>query len=262
MRIMNRIKYFSTEYGGYRALRWAQDHIADRARLREFSERLEFYRSFIREDDLCFDVGSNIGDISAVLLRLGARVIAIDPQPAAMRELRARLAGNAKLACVQAGVAESPGELELYLHDQVGTTSMVKEWSPGRIVNSITVPVMTLDDLIARFGVPRYCKIDVEGFELNVLRGLSSQLELLSFEFHIDQKSMTAASRCLNLLEQHGDIEMNITSYKRYAFAWSNWVRRNDFEKRFADDFGDDPAFAYGDIFVRYLTKPRQAWKN
>ena len=224
MRIMNRIKYFSTEYGGYRALRWAQDHIADRARLREFCERLEFYRSFIHEDDLCFDVGSNIGDISAVLLRLGARVIAIDPQPAAMRELRARLAGNAKLTCVQAGVAESPGELELYLHDQVGTTSMVKEWSPGRIVNSITVPVMTLDDLIVRFGVPRYCKIDVEGFELNVLRGLSRQLELLSFEFHADQKNMTAASRCLNLLEQLGDIEMNVITHRRNAFAWSSWV--------------------------------------
>jgi FkbM family methyltransferase len=255
MRIMNRIKNFSTAYGGYRALRWAQDHISDRARLREFRERLEFYRSLIHRDDLCFDVGSNIGDISAVLLGLGARVVAVDPQPAAMRELRARLAGNARLTCVQAGVAESPGELELYLHDQVGTTSMVKEWSAGRVINSITVPVVTLDDLIARFGVPRYCKIDVEGFELNVLRGLGRQLDLLSFELHTDQKSMAAASRCLNLLEQHGDIEMNVISYKRYSFAWSKWVGRNDFEKRFAADFGDDPAFAYGDIFVRCPTR-------
>ena len=252
MNVMNKIKKLSTEYGGYKTLRWVQDHIVDRSRLKEFGQRQQFYRKLINENDLCFDIGANIGDISAVLLRMGARVVAVDPQPAAMRELKARLGHNKNLTCVEAGVADKPGQLNLYLHDQVGTTSMLQDWSAGKTTGKITVPVTTLDDLIARFGVPKYCKIDVEGFELNVLQGLNKKIRLLSLEFHSDPKNMTITSRCLNLLEQQGDIEINIISFRNYEFAWQKWVLRNDFERKFAAELSDNPAFAYGDIFIRY----------
>jgi FkbM family methyltransferase len=252
MNVTNKIKNLSTEYGGYKALRWVQDHIVDRSRLKEFSQRREFYRKLIGENDLCFDVGANIGDISAVLLQLGARVVAIDPQPAAMRELKARLDDNRNLTCVEAGVADKPGQLDLYLHDQVGTTSMVQDWSAGNVTGKITVPVTTLDALISRFGLPKYCKIDVEGFELNVLEGLSKRINLLSLEYHSDAKNMTTTSRCLNFLEQQGDIEMNIISFRNYQFAWPKWVARNDFERKFSAELSENPAFAYGDVFIRY----------
>jgi FkbM family methyltransferase len=252
MSVVNKIKNLSTEYGGYKALRWMQDHIVDRSRLKEFGQRRKFYGKLISANDLCFDIGANIGDISSALLSLGARVVAVDPQPAAMRELKARLAHNKKLTCVEAGLADKPGKLDLYLHDQVGTTSMVADWSAGKTTGKITVPVTTLDDLVARFGFPKYCKIDVEGFELKVLQGLSNRIELLSLEYHSDPKNMTVTSQCLNLLEQRGDIEINVISYRNYEFAWPTWVGRNDFEKKFAAELGDNPAFAYGDIFIRY----------
>jgi FkbM family methyltransferase len=249
---MSRIKNLSAEYGGYSALRWMQDHVVTRSRLKEFAQRREFYRRLIAQGDLCFDVGANIGDISAVLLQLGAKVVAIDPQPAAMRELKARLGHHGQLTCVEAGVAAAPGELDLYLHDQVGTTSMVPDWNAGKTKGKIIVPVTTLDALIERFGLPKYCKIDVEGFELNVLKGLNRKIELISLEFHADAKNMTITSQCLNLLEQQGDIDINIISFRNYEFAWKKWATRNDFEKRFAAELADDPAFAYGDVFIRY----------
>jgi hypothetical protein len=81
---------------------------------------------------------------------------------------------------------------------------------------------------------------------------LSKRIGFLSLEYHSDPKNMTVTSRCLNLLEQQGDIEINVISYRNYEFAWAKWAGRNDFEKKFAAELGDDPAFVYGDIFIRY----------
>jgi hypothetical protein len=85
-----------------------------------------------------------------------------------------------------------------------------------------------------------------------VLKGLNRKIELISLEFHADAKNMTITSQCLNLLEQQGDIDINIISFRNYEFAWKKWATRNDFEKRFAAELADDPAFAYGDVFIRY----------
>lgn len=259
MSVMNKIKNLSTEFGGYRMLRWMQDHVIDRARLKESSQRRRFYRQLIAPGDLCFDVGSNIGDISSVLLDLGAKVVAVDPQPAAMRELKARLAGNGNLTCVEAGVADKPGELDLYLHDRVGTTSMVSDWGAGKTTGKITVPVTTLDALIARFGRPKYCKIDVEGFELNVLQGLKERIGLLSLEFHADERNMAVTHQCLDLLEQQGPIQINVIPFNHYGFAWADWTTKNDFERKFSAELAGNPDYAYGDIFIRCRDRDAEA---
>jgi FkbM family methyltransferase len=252
MSVRNQIKNLSTRYGGYRILRWVQDHVVDRSRLDESAERRRFYGRLISPDDLCFDVGSNIGDVSSVLLALGARVVAVDPQPAAMRELKARLGRHRNLTCVEAGLSDKPGELDLYLHDQVGTTSMVPDWGAGKTTGKITVPVTTLDGLIKRFGCPKYCKIDVEGFELNVLEGLNERIGLLSLEFHADERNMTMTRLCLDRLEKQGRLQVNVIPFSSYAFAWPKWVTRDEFETKFWTELSNNPEFAYGDIFIRY----------
>lgn len=251
MSFLNTVKGYSVNYGGYKVLRWMQDKLFEPSRMEEFRKRMNFYQQLIRPSDLCFDVGSNIGDISAVLLQIGARVVAIDPQPNAMRELRARLGNNSNLSCLDLGLADAPGTLMLYLHDKVGTTSMIQNWGSGKQVGSIHVDVTTLDDVILKFGLPKYCKIDVEGFEINVLRGLTQRIELLSFEYHSDTKSLLASIECLKVLETYGPITANVVPFGNYQFAWERWKSRSEFEQDFVGGLSKDPAYAYGDIFVR-----------
>ena len=252
MGLLNALKQKSIGYGGYGLLRWIKDHFVDPQRAREFREREAFFGALIKPGDLCFDVGSNIGDISAVLLRLGARVVAIDPQPRAMHELKARLGAYPRLTCLETGLGAAPGEATLFLTEGVGTCSMVQDWLPGVAAKgSVKVPVTTLNAVIARHGRPAFCKIDVEGFELEVLKGLSGGLPLVSIEYHMTAEDLAKITQCLDRLGAFGPISLNLIPSDRAKFAWPDWLDRTEFDRRFPGELRDDPAFAYGDIFIR-----------
>src|SRR5947199_309021 len=86
------------------------------------------------------------------------------------------------------------------------TTGSPRGCIPGSSgsVGEIEVEVTTLDTLIAAHGEPRFCKIDVEGFELEVLGGLTRRLPYLSLEFNRGQGEQLDA--CLDYLERFGPL--------------------------------------------------------
>jgi FkbM family methyltransferase len=163
---------------------------------RHFRRRLRsFHREFIKPGDLVFDVGANVGDYTAAFLGLGARVVAIEPDDQALGELRRRFAADERVSIVPMGVSDSKGTTQLYVSTEGGTplSTMSEEWisaaqESGRFHFSwkpaAQVEVTTLDSLIGRFGLPAFVKVDVEGFELQVVRGLSRSVAAVSLEFH------------------------------------------------------------------------------
>lgn len=165
--------------------------------------------NFVRPGDLVFDVGAHIGDRVASFQRLGARVVAVEPQPSMVRALRL-LYGRSRSVVIEAlAVGREPGRARMLINVDNPTVSSVSPafveaahgapgWESQRWSETADVAVTTLDALIAKHGVPAFIKIDVEGFEAEALSGLSQAVPALSFEFTTIQREIGLAciERC------------------------------------------------------------------
>jgi FkbM family methyltransferase len=170
------------------------------------------YREFVRPDDLVFDVGAHVGDRIAAFRRLGARVVAVEPQPALVFTLKALYGRSADVTIEGKAVGRNPGTISMWINTDNPTISTASNdfvraaegaagWEGQVWDRSIEVPVTTLDELIAAHGVPTFIKIDVEGFEEEALAGLTRRVNALSFEFTTIQREMAHAciERCVAL---------------------------------------------------------------
>jgi FkbM family methyltransferase len=167
---------------------------------------------FVKRGDLAFDVGSHVGDRVASFRRLGARVVAVEPQPALGFTLNMLYGRDRDVAIERVAVGRSSGEIELKLNTANPTVSTASGafvdaardadgWREQHWDRSIRVPITTLDALIAKHGAPAFIKIDVEGFEEEALLGLSQPVNALSFEFTTIQRDVARAciERCVAL---------------------------------------------------------------
>lgn len=177
---------------------------------------------------LVFDIGANIGAKAAAMRDKGARVVCFEPQPACAEELRKRFSGDPDVQVVQTALGAARGKARMSLCPAAPTVSTMSEtWKTGRFRDmvwneEIEVPVETLDWAISQYGMPDYCKIDVEGFEYDVLQGLSTALPLLSFEF--TKEFTDRAADCLHVLEQCGFHLFNVSYGETGRFRFDQWL--------------------------------------
>lgn len=219
------------------------------------------YSQFIRSGDLVFDIGAHLGDRSTAFAALGARVVALEPQPRLLRWLRRLTRHQPGIVCLPMAAGRAPGNAELALSFRnPAVASLDSRWrehlrktTPGfrhvRWEGSVTVAVTTLDELIRQYGQPSFCKIDVEGSEAEVLAGLSQPLPALSFEF-VDG-SLAQASQCLEELERLGQYEFNVIAGEQRCLIWTSWQRQEPLQGWL--DAGAD-GIASGDIYARLLS--------
>ena len=192
---------------------------------------------FVQPGDLVFDLGSHVGDRVDSFLRLGCRVVAVEPQPALLALLRAIYRRRRDVVIEPLAAGDAEGEIELHLNlpnptVATGSTAFIASaagapgWQEQRWSARTVVPVTTLDRLIARHGQPAFVKIDVEGFEDRVLRGLSRPVPALSFEFTTIQREVALASlhRCAEL----GSYRFDATLGESHAFVHRRWLEADE----------------------------------
>jgi FkbM family methyltransferase len=193
-----------------------------------------FYASFVDAGDLVFDVGAHLGDRTAAFSALGARVVALEPQPFLVPWLRRLVGGKEGVTVVQEAVGREEGRTRLWVSPATPTVSTVaQEWKDRlpeanptfqgvRWNESVEVPVTTLDRLIRRYGTPGFCKIDVEGHEAEVLAGLGRALPALSVEFVAG--GLEVAQACVRRLQELGTYEFNAVGGEERRFLLDGWV--------------------------------------
>ena len=191
------------------------------------------YGQFARPGDLVFDIGAHVGDRIAVFRRLGARVVAVEPQPALVRTLKLIYGRDRAVAIEPVAVGRGSGMLELSLNVDNPTVSTASDafrraaagapgWEGQAWTRTIRVPATTLDALVARYGVPAFIKIDVEGFEAEALAGLTRPSPALSFEFTTIQRGVAAA--CIERCARLGYARYNAMLGESHALVHVDWV--------------------------------------
>jgi len=191
------------------------------------------YGSFVGRGDLVFDIGAHVGDRVASFRRLGARMVAVEPQPAMVKVLKLFYRRDPDVAIEAVAVGRSTGTISLMINADNPTVSTASRefvnaargapgWEAQRWSRSIQVPVTTLDSLIDKYGVPAFIKIDVEGFEEEALQGLAHAVKALSFEFTTIQRDVAFAciERCIAL----GYARFNAALGESQTFVNADWV--------------------------------------
>jgi len=218
-------------------------------------EVTNFYSQFLKKGDICFDIGANFGDYTRYFLKLKAKVICVEPQKKCIEKLYERFGKNKNVIIIEKAVGRKSYLGEIQISEKSSSLStMSNKWKEkSRYSRKLKwnttqeVEVTTLDNLIDTYGTPSFCKIDVEGFEIEVLAGLTKKIPLLSFEFHIEL--FDDAKTCLNHLINLGYSKFNFAVYGGWSFCSIKWLYYEEIIELI--NKAEDNVFLTGDIYAK-----------
>lgn len=216
-----------------------------------------FYRPLVPAGGLAFDVGAHAGNRTLAWRRLGARVVAVEPQPDFTRLLRWLCRRDPGVVVEAVAIDRAPGEIALHLSyatptvttassDFIADTRAIPSFGQVDWGATLRVPALTLDDLIARHGRPDFVKIDIEGLEEAALEGLSTPVAGLSFEFLAG--TAPRAKACLERLEALAPYRYNVSKGESLTWLFPDWQPRRALDAWLDDVQGQDFS---GDIYAR-----------
>lgn len=201
-------------------------------------EIARFYRRFVKKGDLCFDIGANRGERTDCLVRIGARVIALEPQNSCYTILQNKYKAHPEVTVMRYALGSKEEEAELLICNETNECSTLsKEFVSvyARISHlnwgrTEKIKVTTLDKLCQEFGTPAFCKVDVEGYEFEVFSGLSRPIRFICFEFNYPLLSDTVKS--LERLSLLGNYQCNYLKYETMELALTDWLPVKTFTAR------------------------------
>jgi len=220
------------------------------------------YGQFTRPGDLVFDVGAHVGNRVRAFAALGCRVVALEPQPRVAAVLRAVCGRLSRVDVVEAAVGDAEGEASLDTSDWNPTVATLAQgWRRARENDPdfahvqwnrrLTIRQTTLDALIARYGMPAFVKIDVEGAEPLVLKGLTRPIAALSFEYL--PRALDEARACCARLSALGEYEFNWSAGESYRLESPTWIDARQLMDALSAAGGGQRRS--GDVYARRVTR-------
>lgn len=221
--------------------------------IKDYLKMISFYAQFLHKGDLVFDIGANMGNFTMNFLRMNTQVVSVEPQLACLKELYKRFGKNKRVTIVgkALGRDECSGRISISAKE-TGIATLSERWKKeGRFSKNYEwtinqkVKITTLDHLIKSYSLPKFCKIDVEGFELEVLKGLSYKIPIICFEF--TKEFVDDALTCMKHLESLGNVNFNFVKNVRFKLDQPTWSSPNKIYETLISDPDD---YLWGDIYA------------
>lgn len=222
-----------------------------------FKKELDFYKGLLErrpeKNNLIFDIGANMGRKSFFFSKLSKNVFAFEPGDRLYNYLIRRFK-NSNVEIVNSALGSSISVAQYYqLEDNQAYNSLSEKhlkttvYKNGISTNAITgkkVDIITLEKCIEDYGSPKYIKIDVEGYEEEVIKGLKRIIPIISFEANLpDFKEET--TRIINYLDELSSFEYRYNYTKDLSFILPEFISGEEMQKIIANYQG-----TYMEIYV------------
>jgi FkbM family methyltransferase len=209
----------------------------------------------LKAGDTVFDIGANTGAKTELFLKYNVKVICIEPQEECLVELTNKFYGNGCVTIIPLALSSdglprmfrlaNASTLSTFSEDFIERTKSKRfknyEWNAP-----IEIRTSTIDNLIENYGIPNFCKIDVEGSEVEVLKGLSYPIPCISIEYTPELKEN--ALTCMNILESIGRYTYKYSEGESLTFSNDTWLAKDDMSEYL---YTNIPHIDFGDIYAR-----------
>ncbi len=208
------------------------------------------FSGLVNTGDLVFDVGANYGVYTNLFLSMQVRsVVTVEPNVRLAKKLV-----RSGVYSVNVALGSHNHYANYYTGELDGFSTLSLEFMQLRKHNGFQwekpteIYVTTLDALSKMYGIPDFIKIDVEGYESEVIDGMSFAPKALSFEFV--PEDIDSVIKCTTRLDSLGDYQYNYTvglePNMQFAVPW--WNNANDVIEYIRHSVPED---AFGDVWVR-----------
>jgi FkbM family methyltransferase len=198
MSIIKALKYLSQRLGSYNAIRYSKIYFwilkyKNPDYIKALDEDLAFYRVALGDSlGLVFDVGANHGDKTWAFRQIAKKIVSFEPDKKSFSALRSRYGLDKSICLENIALGELAGVAEFFVEEEGSAYNTLSEKERDWLISTnqsnirkVIVPISTLDKMIVKYGVPDFLKIDVEGGEQSVFKGLSYPISVICFEANL-----------------------------------------------------------------------------
>lgn len=190
-------------------------------------KKIAFYKRFISKGDLCFDIGANIGEKSKLFLKCGAKVVAFEPQKSCLLKLQEITSSN---LFIEPCAITNDYETRTFHISNISDISTFSNKFMRLYASEICqwnrfedIQCYPITHYFKKYGIPHYCKIDVEGLELEIITSIKQKIPFIEFES--TSEFLEESIKCVAHLAAM-NYHFNIIKDSSFSFTSQQWLKK------------------------------------